>query len=81
MRTSRSIIDKELMELEINKRDLKSPVARYDTREWVKYRITREFPQECHGKVLKKRNKRWEQAEQGWYTCYRCINHTMIKSK
>jgi hypothetical protein len=28
------------------------------------------IPQEFHGKVLKKRNKRWERAEQGWYKSY-----------
>ncbi len=39
------IMDRELIELEINERkNPKSPVARYDMREWVKYTITRENP-------------------------------------
>ncbi len=39
------IMDRELIELEIKERkDPKSPVKRYDMREWVKYTITREYP-------------------------------------
>jgi hypothetical protein len=38
-------MDRELIVLEINKRrDPKSPVARYDTSEWVKYAVNREYP-------------------------------------
>jgi hypothetical protein len=73
------IMDRELVELEIDERmDPKPPAARYDTIEWVKYQITREyFP----GMPWKGIEEKWEQVEQGWYTCCRCIIQTMIKSK
>ncbi len=74
------IMDRELIELEINeKRNPKSPVARYGNGSSTQ--SLGSIPQECHGKALNKKNKRWEQAEQGWYTCCMCINQTMIESK
>jgi hypothetical protein len=69
------IMDRELIELETNKRrDPKSPVARYDTREWVKYAITREYPPGMPWEGIEEKKQTMGMSGARMVYMCRCIN-------